>query len=344
MLTEEEFQQSADSIEKCQLKNGMILWFEGGHSDPWNHVEAAMALSIAGRTQSAERAYSWLASNQLPDGSWWNYYVAEGIKDYRIDTNVCAYPAVGIWQHFAVVQDRAFLESCFPMVEKAINFVLGFASAGGEILWCKEPDGTVGKYALLTGSSSIALSIRAAIAIAREIGMEVPDWELALSRLSETIQYRPESFEPKKEYAMDWYYPVLCGVLQGAGGKEHLDSSWDAFVFQDKGVRCVSNRPWVTAAETAECALALNAIGIDHKAIELLDATYAHRQDDGSYLTGIVYPEKSTFPYQERSTYTAAAVMLADYALRSDSLAAGLFRGVGLPEIVKLSDPLSDPA
>ena len=26
----------------------MILWFDGGHGDPWNHVEAAMALDVGG--------------------------------------------------------------------------------------------------------------------------------------------------------------------------------------------------------------------------------------------------------------------------------------------------------
>ncbi|MGI8753010.1 MAG: hypothetical protein ACR2MN_11985 [Acidimicrobiales bacterium] len=38
-------------------------------ADPWNHVEAAMALVVAGRVAEAEAAYAWLASTQLADGS-----------------------------------------------------------------------------------------------------------------------------------------------------------------------------------------------------------------------------------------------------------------------------------
>ena len=32
-------------IAEVQRPDGMIPWFEGGHCDPWNHVESAMALS-----------------------------------------------------------------------------------------------------------------------------------------------------------------------------------------------------------------------------------------------------------------------------------------------------------
>ena len=42
------------------------------------------------------------------------------------------------------------------------------------------------------------------------------------------------------------------------------------------------------------------------------------RDDDGAYWTGIVYPELKHFPGGERSTYTAAAVVLAADALSRD--------------------------
>ena len=34
-----------------------------------------MGLSIAGEYAAAERAYDWLADEQLEDGSWWASYV-----------------------------------------------------------------------------------------------------------------------------------------------------------------------------------------------------------------------------------------------------------------------------
>ena len=96
------------------------------------------------------------------------------------------------------------------------------------------------------------------------------------------------------------------------------------------GVRCVSNEPWITAAETAECALAHLAAGDEETARSLLAWTRRHRADDGSYWTGLVYPDAMTFPDAERSAYTAAAVILAADALAGASPASGLFLGEGL--------------
>ena len=56
---------------------GQIPWFDGGHCDPWNHVEAAMALTVTGYLEEARAAYRWLARRQLGDGSWFNYYVGD---------------------------------------------------------------------------------------------------------------------------------------------------------------------------------------------------------------------------------------------------------------------------
>ena len=69
---------TARSIVSLQRPDGMIAWFPGGHCDPWNHVEAAMALTVAGMDDEADRAYQWLVDTQLPDGSWFNYYLATG--------------------------------------------------------------------------------------------------------------------------------------------------------------------------------------------------------------------------------------------------------------------------
>ena len=56
------------------------------------------------------------------------------------------------------------------------------------------------------------------------------------------------------------------------------------------GIRCVSDEPWVTASETAECALAYATIGDLSTATDLLEWTRTHRRDDGSYWTGFVHP------------------------------------------------------
>ena len=70
MLSAAEQKQTIGSIADLQLDNGMIEWFPGGHSDPWNHVEAAMALAIGGYRDQADAAYRWLSGIQHDDGSW----------------------------------------------------------------------------------------------------------------------------------------------------------------------------------------------------------------------------------------------------------------------------------
>lgn len=55
VLSADEVVQTAESIASLQLDTGMIPWFPGGHCDPWNHVETAMALDVAGLHGPAER-------------------------------------------------------------------------------------------------------------------------------------------------------------------------------------------------------------------------------------------------------------------------------------------------
>jgi hypothetical protein len=339
LLSADDIAATAESIASDQLASGMILWFPGGHCDPWNHVEAAMALTVANRRAEAEAAYAWLQRNQLQDGSWYAYYLADGVEDHRRDTNVTAYVATGVWHHFLSTGDRGFLEWAWPVVRGAIGFALSLQLPGGELLWSREPDGRPADFALLTGSASAYFSLRCAIAIAEELGDDQPDWELAAGRLAHAVAYRPGAFQPKERWAMDWYYPVLSGALSPEAGAARLDELWDAFVMDGLGVRCVSDRPWVTAAESAECTLALDAVGRRSQALDMLGSIQYLRHEDGSYWTGIVHPERVHFPGGERSSYTAAAVILAANALGGRGPVAGLFRGEGLPSGVAIPEP-----
>lgn len=335
---------TVDGIAALQLPSGMIPWFPGGHCDPWNHVETAMALSVGGRWHEAERAYRWLLETQNADGSWFNYYVEDGIEDYRLDTNVVAYAAVGVWHHYLVTGDKGFLRTMWPTVERALDFVVRLQRPSGEILWCIEPDLAPGRFALLTGSSSVYLSLRCGVAAGERLGRQRPDWELAAGRLAHAIAYTPEVFEPKDRWAMDWYYPVLCGAMQGPAAQGRLLERWDEFVMTDHGVRCVSDRPWVTAAETAECVMALESAGLHEQARLLFRWAQQLRCEDGMYWTGCVYPEAVHFPGGERSSYTAAVIVLAADMLWGRGPAGRLFRGDGLPVGLDLDEPVADPS
>ena len=316
---------TVDHIAAIQLPSGMVPWFPGGHADAWNHVEALMALSLGGRRDLADRGFEWLASTQRPDGAWHQYYVEDRIEQDKLDANCCAYVAAGAWHHWLLWRDRAALESMWPMIERAIDFVLDLQTPRGEILWARHADGTNWSFALLTGSSSICHSLRCAIAIASELGHDRPDWELSAAQLARVIREVPDAFAPKHRWAMDWYYPVLAGVISGDAGRERLDDRWGAFVMDGCGVRCVSDRPWVTAAETCEAMMAHLAVGERDRAELLFAWAQRLREPDGRYWTGIVYPDEVHFPGGEQSTYTAAAVVLAADALAGASPAADLF-------------------
>ena len=325
MLSATQVAATADTIASVQLPSGMIPWYPGGHADPWNHVEAAMALDVAGRRPEAEAAYGWLVRGQRPDGAWHQYYLADRVETDTLDANVCAYVATGAWHHFLCTGDTGFLESLWPVIDAAVTFVLGLQTRRGEILWARHADGTPWSFALLTGSSSIFHSLGCALAAARRLGHHRPRWVRARAKLGRTVAGVPGAFAPKDRWAMDWYYPVLSGVLVGAAGRQRLAGGWERFVMSGAGTRCVHDRPWVTAAETSECAVAHLAAGDDDRARQLFTWTQALRADDGSYYTGVVLPDGIHFPGEERSTYSSAAVLLAADALSATTPASGLF-------------------
>lgn len=317
---------TAQTIADLQLPSGMIEWFPNGHADPWNHVETAMALATAGHVAEAVRAYQWLIDIQLDNGAWHNYYVANGIEDSKLDTNCVAYFATGVWHHYLVTADQGFLRHCWPTLDRAIDFVLGLQKPRGEVIWAQRANGEPWSYALLTGSSSISHSLLCAQRVADELGFDRSHWVEARDRLVDVIANQPDAFEPKDRWAMDWYYPVLTGAVTGDEAIKRMSESWDTFAMVDDGIRCVFDRPWVTAAETCECALAYLAVGDHDRALELFTWAQKLRHTDGSYFTGIVMPEKVHFPADERSAYTAAAVILAADALEGANPTSDLFR------------------
>jgi hypothetical protein len=346
VLSATQVRRSGHAIAAVQTADGMIPWFPGGHCDPWNHVEATMALTLCGFLDEAEAAFGWLAARQLPDGSWFNYYLANGVEDVRIDTNVCAYVATGLWHHALATGSCDLLARHWQMIERAVDFVLRWQRPDGSVHWSVDPSGRIERGALLAGSSSIFHSIRCAVAAAEAIDRPRPDWELAAGRLGHSVAHHRRAFVPKDEFAMDWYYPVLSGALTGDAARRRLEATWSTFVIEGVGVRCVSGSDWVTVAETAECAMACVAAGMPRHALDLLVWGQGLRLSDGAYWTGIALPEQATFPADERTTYTAGAMVLAVDALSGTSGASGLFSGETLPTTIDLSEPFcaGDPA
>jgi hypothetical protein len=323
VLALDEIEATVDAIAAVQLADGSIPWFPGGQMDPWNHVEALMALTIGGRIEAAERGFEWLIRNQRPDGSWHAYYRDGAIIDATLDSNVCAYIATGAHLHHLATDDGAFLRRLWPAVEAAVEFALRLQMPGGAVSWASGVDGRAWPKALLAGSSAVHLSLCSAVRLAASLGRPRERWADAAGRLAAAINTRPQDFEPKDRWSMDWYYPVLGGALRGAPAQERLAERWDEFVVPDRGVRCVADRPWVTAAETCELALALVQLGDRHEAARLVEWAQHLRGDDAAYWTGANFDDGTLYP-EEQPTWTSAAVVLAVDAL-ADGPALELF-------------------
>ncbi len=330
VLSTAQFHQTAAALAAIQEADGAIPWHPGGEADPWDHVEAAMALDTCGRHEAAARAYRWLADRQNQDGSWHAGYQAGVVTQTRKEANFAAYLAVGLWHHAVSVRDASLLVQMWPTLARAIEFVISLQGPRGEVRWARDADGTVADAGLLAGSASVHQALRCALAAADQLGLPQPDWELAVGRLAHAIDRHPERFLPKDRYAMDWYYPVLGGVLRGPGAWRRLAGDWDRFVEPGLGVRCVADRPWVTGAETCELALTLAALGDRRRAAEVVASMQHLRADSGLYWTGYVFEDDAVWP-QEQTSWTAAAMLLAVAAINGDAATLAVFGGAALP-------------
>ncbi len=322
------------SIARMQEPSGAIGWPDG-HVDPWDHIECAMALSACGLHEPARRAYAWIRDTQRADGSWPRSVVGGAVTDRAAESHHAAYVAVGSWHEYLVTGDEDFARTMWPTVCRAIEWTLGLRTARGEILWERDAAGARGEYALLSGCSSIYQSMHCAVALAKLADDPRPDWELAAEQLGHVLGAHPEAFADKSRFAMDWYYPVLGGAVRGGQAERALQTGWNTFVVPGLGVRCVSDEPWVTAAETCELAMALDAIGRRDQAREFVAQIQFLRADDGSYWTGWQFANSRYYPH-EHSSYTAAAVVLATDALAdgAHTRGAGLFRDAAAgPEV-----------
>ncbi len=336
--TWDDLQVTGRWLATVQEPSGAIPWEAGRHTDPWDHVECVMALSALGFHDEAEAGYRWLARTQRADGTWPMKVVGSRVVDGNWDSNQCAYVAVGVWHHWMVTGDQAFVAEMWPVVARALDAVVELQLPWGGIAWAKGADGPAFSTALLAGSASIWHALQCGVRLAElvvEQGLSMTGsvgllerrdrWAQAQDRLGVAIREREGDFEEKRRWSMDWYYPILGGAMRGKQAYARLRERWDEFVVPGLGIRCLDDHPWVTGAETCELALAMEALG-DKEVARGLVADIQHlREDDGSYHTGYVYTDAKRWPV-ERSTWTAAAVVLAVDAIEERSGGAGVFR------------------
>jgi hypothetical protein len=315
----------ATLIAETQLESGEIPWCKGQKTDPWDHVEAAMGLSIGGYLKEARQAFAWFARIQRADGSCYSAYMQGIPEDRTQETNLSSYIAVGVYHYYLITRDIGILAEMWPTISAAIDFALNLQTPDGEIFWAISPEGNVDPMALLTGCCSISMSIKCALAIARILGHNKPMWSKALEKLDDAIKNKPYLFNmTKSRYAMDWFYPILTGILTGDEAQRRIDRYWKKFVVEDRGVKCVFDEPWVTIAETSELSLALSAMGNMDLAKIVFNWISGRRYEDGSYWCGFTCPDLIIWP-EDKLTWTNAVALMAADAIYNLSPAGQIF-------------------
>lgn len=300
-------------IEK-QRDDGSIPWFENGVVDPWTHIENAMAIDAGGYHAEARKAYEWLAETQLNDGSWYASYEDGKPKDASKVSHVVSYIAVGVWHHYLNTKEKPFLQKMWPTVCAAIDFTIGMRGPNGEIYWARDSNGEIYPEALVTSCSSTYLSLKSALCISSVLGKDKTAWKQAAIELARAIRSMPCPTERTSTnrscFAMDWYYPVMCSVVNGDDARKRIMQGWDMFVIEGFGSLCSLEQNWVTVAETSELALALAVHGEYRRAATVFNWLQQMRDSDGAYWYGIALPQKEVWPL-EKPTWTSAAVVLA---------------------------------
>jgi hypothetical protein len=334
-LSKQFLNPTLEGIVSVQERGGAVPELEGGIVEPWTHVECAMAIDAGNFHDEAEKAYEWLANVQLADGSWYANYRNGLPKEMYKVSHAISYIAVGIWHHYLVNNDFRFVDRMWPCVRSAIDYILAMRGPNGEIYWARDADGALYPSAQITSCSSSYLSIRCALKIAELMGEERRDWREANEVLRSAILKMPLPYVAKFEgdslsaFAMDWYYPALCSVINGQEAISRIYDSWDKFIVHGKGSVCNLEKQWVTAAETSELAISLAVHGEYRQAATVYNWIHHLRDEDGAYWYGMAYPENEIWPMQ-KPTWTAAAVVLAADMLNRESATNLLFDHHGI--------------
>ena len=316
-------------LDDTQLLSGAIPSNQDNSHDPWDHLEAVMGLATLGHKTQALKGLDWMSANQNEDGSWYSLYDNDEPLELNKQSNYSSYIAVAVWHFYLLNQEKDFLYSFWQSVKKGILFSLSLQNINGAIAWNVDESSKIDKEYLLTGCSSIAKSIECAIAICQVLGHKnyEEEWKIAHSKLLATLENPSEIFDLKKDrsrFSMDWYYPILGGINSKNRINTLTNKIKESFWVKDLGIKCVSDEPWVTVAETSECSMAFKKIGEDKIASELLQNAISIVDAKGIPYMGWQFHENIYWP-EETPSWTSAACILAADANNKLTNASNLF-------------------
>ncbi|NOX33747.1 MAG: phenyltransferase domain-containing protein [Deltaproteobacteria bacterium] len=312
-------------ILSLQKESGDIPWHADGKTDPWDLVETIMGLNIGKNFDASYRAFEWLKNIQNKDGSWYSSYINGKPADLTCETHMAAYISVGLFHTWLMNKDSKLLEHFWPVMEKGINYAISLQTKGGEIYWARSPEGKIDPMSLLTGASSVFMSLKCALAVANILGEKRISWETSFDKLGKSIRGNIHNYNvSKSRFSMYWFYPVLAGAITGEKAEYRIEKYWRKYVIEGQGVRCVSDQPWVTIAETSELVLALYGLGQIEKAGIVFSWIQDRMYEDKTYWCGYTYPDMVIWP-EEKISWTNAVSLMAQDALYNLTPASTLF-------------------
>ena len=249
------------------------------------------------------------------------------VEEAKLDTNVCAYVATGVWHHWLCTWDRGFVDHLWPTVERALDWVLGM----------RKPNGTHplgphrGRHPVGLRAAHRLVEHHARAAVRRSSLADAHQRAAAgLGRLRPTRIAARDPTSPtrsSRRTAGRWTGTTRCSrrAMIGEPAKARLADGWAVFAMEGKGIRCVSDEPWVTATETAECSHRPRRDrrhGHRHRPAALDPFAPARRR---LVLDRHRVPDARALPGRRDLGVHAAAVILAADAITGASPASAVF-------------------
>ena len=220
-----------------------------------------MALSACGLAVPARLAYQWLRDTQRPDGSWPRTTGGPGaaspdeVTDHAAESHHAAYVAVGVWHEYLVTGDRRFALRMWPAVRRGDR--AGCSTCRRRAARWRGSATRPACPARSRCSPGARASCRGCAARSRS-----PSWPASRSRTGSSRPTSSATCSPaiprrsRTRAGSRWTGTTRCSAARCAAAPPPSGSrrGWDTFVVPGLGVRCVSDQPWVTVAETCELA------------------------------------------------------------------------------------------
>lgn len=166
----------------------------GGYAYCWGRDAAfiASAMDRGGLTSLADRFYEWSLTAQSPDGSWQQRHYHDGrlAPSWGLQIDEGGSILWGMWQHYLVVEDRAFADRVWPSVRRGAEFLMSYLDEETGLplpsndLW----EERIGEH--VYSAAAVYGGLQAAASFAELLGeaASAAEWRQAAERIRESIR------------------------------------------------------------------------------------------------------------------------------------------------------------